>query len=391
MSLNGILASDDVVVVAAKRTAIGRFGGALSRLDSTRLATLLCQGVVRSCGVDPRVVDQVILGNVIAAGEGQNVARQVQLNAGFDMAGTAMSVNQVCGSGLKAVRLAQSALLMGDASVVVAGGVESMSNAPALARRTGKKSFDTTALDDSLFEDGLNDAFHGYPVGHTAENLAVRFHLNRAQIDEYALSSQQRAAQASESGCFDEEIIPVAGLHRDEAIRPDTTLEALESLKPVYDSDGTVTAGNASPISDGASVLILTTAARARELGMDVLARITGYAESGYKPELMGYTPVLAVRRLLARSGQDIDDIDLFEVNEAFASQALVVRRELGIKPECYNVSGGAIALGHPLGASGARILTTLIHGLWRLGLRRGIAALCVGGGQAIAMEVECV
>lgn len=389
MLLEALHSSTDIVITAAKRTAIGKFGGSLSTYTSAQLATLLCQDLTQSCGLDPDTVDQLILGNAISAGEGQNVARQAQLNAGFKCSGTAMSVNQVCGSGLKAIRLAQSAILMGDADVVVAGGVESMSNAPALAKRTGKQSFDVNTLSDSLFRDGLNDAFYDYPVGRTAENLAQRFGLTRQEIDEYAVISQKRAAQATQAGWFAKEIAPIAGLERDESIRPTTSKEALARLEPVYGPSGMVTAGNASPISDGASILVLTTAAKAEELKMKPLARICGYAEAGYKPELMGYAPVPAIKKLLQNHEQNIDDIDLFEVNEAFACQALVVRQELDISPDRYNISGGAIALGHPLGASGARILTTLIHNLRRLGLRRGVASLCVGGGQGIAMEIE--
>jgi acetyl-CoA C-acetyltransferase len=334
-------------------------------------------------------VDQVILGNVLSAGLGQNIARQVQVNAGLGIDGSAMTVNQVCGSGLKAIRLAQSAVLLNDARVAIAGGVESMSGAPAFARRTGKTTFDVNNWGDTLFNDGLTDAFEDYAMGVTAENLNRMFHLQRCQLDEYALDSQRKAAWAWQAGWFDDEVVPVNALTRDETMRPESTLEILSGLPPVYQHGGMVTAGNASPVSDGASMVVVTTARMARELGLAPLARIVGYCEAGYQPGLMGYTPILAIRKLLERCGQGVCDIDLFEVNEAFASQAIVVQQELGIDAARYNISGGALALGHALGSSGTRIVTTLIHNLRRIGARRGIAALCIGGGQAIAMEVE--
>jgi acetyl-CoA C-acetyltransferase len=380
---------NDVVITSAYRTPTGRFRGGLSEVNAVDMASRLVSAALERERIAPDCVDQVILGNVLPAGLGQNIARQVQLNAGLGIDGTAMTVNQVCGSGLKAVRLAQSAVLLADARVAIAGGVESMSGAPAFAPRTGKKTFGTDSWHDTLFNDGLNDAFEDYAMGVTAENLNRMFHLQRSQLDEYALDSQRKAAQAWRAGWFGDEVLPVNGLGSDEVMRPQSTMEILSGLPPVYQQDGMVTAGNTSPVSDGASIVTVTTAEAASELGLTPLVRIIGYCEAGYQPGLMGYTPILAIRRLLDRCGQNIGDIDLFEVNEAFASQAIVVRQELGIDPGIYNISGGALALGHALGSSGTRILTTLIHNLRRTGARTGIAALCIGGGQAIAMEVE--
>lgn len=383
------LSADEVVIAAAYRTPTGKFRGSLSELDAVQLASTLVRQVLSADGIAPEGIDQVIVGDVLSTGLGQNIARQVQIKAGLSIHGTAMTVNQVCGSGLKAVRLAQSAVMMGDARMVIAGGVESMSRAPAYALRNGKHTFDTEHWHDTLFDDGINDAFEDYAMGMTAENLNRLFHLSRHQLDAYALASQRKAAEAWRSGYFDEEIVPIQGLDHDEVMRPESSMEALAALPPVYGGDGEVTAGNASPLSDGASMVIVTTAQEAERWGLQPLARIVGYCETGYRPGLMGYTPVLAIRRLLERLGQQVDDIDLYEVNEAFASQALVVRQELGIDAERYNISGGALALGHALGSSGTRILTTLLHTLHRTGHRLGVAALCVGGGQAIAMEVE--
>ncbi|MDY3126221.1 thiolase family protein [Bifidobacterium mongoliense] len=388
-SYDHALHDQGIVIAAAYRSPTGRFRGSLASLDAVALASALVQEALQRTGVDRGAVDQVILGNVLSTGLGQNVARQVQINAGLPIEGTAMTVNQVCGSGLKAVRLAQTAVLMGDARVALAGGVESMSGAPAFAARRGKHDFDTAHWRDTLTNDGLNDAFGDYAMGVTAENLNRLFHLDRIRLDRYALDSQRKAAAARRHGWFDEEIVPINGLDYDEVMRSDSSLEALGALPPAFGEGGLVTAGNASPLSDGASMVLVTTLAESTRLGLEPLARISGYAETGYRPGLMGYTPVLAIRRLLERLGQQVSDVDLFEVNEAFASQALVVRQELGIDEERYNVSGGALALGHALGSSGTRILTTLLHVMRRTDSHRGVAALCIGGGQAVAMEVE--
>ncbi|WEV69089.1 thiolase family protein [Bifidobacterium sp. ESL0775] len=380
---------DDVVIAASWRTGTGRFRGALSGMSAVEMATDLVKRGLKRSSLSAEIFDQVILGNVLGTGSKQNVARQVQLGAGMPITGTAMSVNQVCGSGLKAIRLAQSAIAMGDADVVLAGGAESMSNATAFARRTGKNEFDLDHWHDTLHYDALNDAFGDYAMGVTAENLAKRFGVGREALDRYAVESQRKAAVAWNAGYFEDEVLPVGGLERDETMRPGTTVEALSKLKPVYESDGMVTAGNTSPLSDGAAVMVVTTAGKARELGLKAQAVIRGYAEVGYRPDQMGYATIPAVKKVLERCRQRVADIDLYEVNEAFATQAWLTREQLGINPERYNISGGALALGHALGASGARILTTLVHNLQRTGKALGVAALCVGGGQGVAMEVE--
>lgn len=380
---------NEIVITAAYRTPTGKFQGSLKDLTAVQLATQLCQQILVKEKIAPQLIQQVILGSVLTAGGGQNIARQVQLDAGLDVAGTAMTINQVCGSGLKAVRLAQSALMLGDAQVVLAGGVESMSQAPAVAARLTKQDFAVDDWQDTLFNDGLTDAFSQQPMGITAENLNRKYHLTRQQLDHFALQSQQKAAQAQAAGWFDEEILPITELLADETVRPQTTLAALQQLSPAFQAEGLVTPGNASPLSDGASLLVLTTTNTARINHWQPLAKITAYQEVGYQPQLMGYAPVIAIQKLLAQKQQTVAEIDLFEVNEAFSSQALLVQQELQIADSQYNITGGALALGHPLGSSGARILTTLIHNLQRTHQHRGIAALCIGGGQAVALEVE--
>ncbi|KFI45781.1 acetyl-CoA C-acetyltransferase [Bifidobacterium bohemicum] len=387
----GQVRDNEVVIAGSWRTATGKFRGALSNMTMVEMTTDLARRGLGRAHMGPAVFDQVILGNVLSTGTGQNVARQVQVGAGMPIAGTAMTVNQVCGSGLKAVRLAQTAVAMGDAQVVLAGGGESMSNAPAFASRTDKNEFDIDHWIDTLHYDALNDAFDGRPMGVTAENLARRFGITRDELDRYAVDSQRKASAAWEAGWFDDEVLPVGGLERDETMRPGTTFDGLSVLKPAYEDGGVVTAGNASPLSDGAAVMVVTTMRRARELGFGAQAVIRGYAEVGHRPDQMGYATIPAIERVLERCGQTGDEIDLYEVNEAFAAQAWLTREQLGINPDRYNVSGGALALGHALGASGARILTTLIHSLQRTGGRFGVAALCVGGGQGVAMEVESV
>ncbi|AXX64886.1 thiolase family protein [Bombilactobacillus bombi] len=382
------MTDQQVVIVAAYRSPTGKFWGQLQPLNSVQLASQLVKQILNRVAINSQMIDQVILGNVLATGAGQNIARQVQLNAGLDQSKTAMTINQVCGSGLKAIRLAQAALVMGDAQAAIAGGVESMSNAPAFAARISKNNF-ANEWQDSLQEDGLKDAFGHYAMGVTAENLAQKFHITRQQQDKYAWQSQQRASFAQEQGWFNDEIIPVVNLNYDEPVRSNSTLESLAKLKPVYQTQGSVTAGNSSPLSDGASALILMTKKQAQKLQLQPLAQIVGYQEVGYRPDLMGYTPVIAIQNLLAQTHQQVSDIDLFEVNEAFAAQALVVQQELGIDNQRYNISGGALALGHALGSSGSRIVTTLVHNLKRTRQQYGIAALCIGGGQAIALEVE--
>ncbi len=383
------LIDQQVVIAAAYRTPTGKFWGQLQPFSSAQLASQLVTKMLAVTNFEKNIIDQVILGNVLSSGTGQNLARQVQLNAGLEPTGSAMTVNQVCGSGLKAIRLAQEALVMNDARAVIAGGVESMSNAPGFVPRSGKNEFLQQSIHDSLQEDGLQDDFGHYAMGVTAETLAQKFQISRKQQDQYALQSQKRAAKASQTGDFDQEILKISPLNYDEPVRPHTDLQTLGKLPPVYQKQGSVTAGNSSPLSDGASALLLMKAETAQAAGMLPLARITAYQEVGYYPELMGYAPVIAIQKLLAKQHQQVSDIDLFEVNEAFAVQALVVQQELQIAPERYNVSGGALALGHALGSSGSRIVTTLVHNLIRTRQQYGIAALCIGGGQAIALEVE--
>jgi acetyl-CoA C-acetyltransferase len=382
--------NDDVVIAASWRTGTGKFCGTLSGLSAVELASeLVVRGLERG-GIQADMFDLAVLGNVIGTGTKQNVARQVQIAADMPIKATAMTVNQVCGSGLKAVRAAQSAIVMGDAQVALAGGVESMSNAPAFAVRVGKNEFDTDGWRDTLYHDALNDAFDGCAMGVTAENLARQFGVDRAELDRYAADSQRKASEAWAAGWFDDEVVSIAGLDRDETMRSGTTAEGLSALKPVFEADGVVTAGNASPLSDGAAMTVLTTMGNAKALGLKPQAVIRGYAEVGYRPDQMGYATIPAIQQLLERcGGQQVGDIDLYEVNEAFAVQAWLTREQLGISPERYNISGGAIALGHALGASGARILTTLVHNLRRTDKALGVAALCVGGGQGVAMEVE--
>jgi len=386
------------VIVSAVRTPIGRFGGALREIPAWRLGATVIAEALRRIDLPPQLVDDVLMGNVLQAGQGMNPARRAAITAGLPDAVPAMTINMVCGSGLRAVALAAQAIALGEAQVVVAGGMESMSQAPylLLSARFGYRLGHGTLV-DSMLSDGLTDAFHDCHMGMTAENIAREYAISREEQDRYALESQRRAARAWEEGIFAEEIVPVeiAGsrgperFERDEHPRPDTTLEALQRLRPAFDPEGTVTAGNASGINDGAAALVLMSEERARELDLVPLAVIRAWAWAGVPPRVMGLGPIPALRAALARAGLTVDDIDLFEINEAFAAQVLAVQRALGIPESRLNVYGGAIALGHPIGASGARILVTLLHGLRRTGGRYGAAALCIGGGMGIAMVVE--
>ena len=391
---------DGIVIASAVRTPSGKFGGQLSSLSAAEMGIVVAREAITRAGVGAGDVDQSIFGIVLQANSGQNVARQIALGAGMTRSSTAMTVNQVCGSGLKAVRLAQSAIVMGDADVVLAGGAESMSNVPFYlpASRFGHKYGNMPCV-DGLHRDGLADAFSHKAMGITAENVARRFHVTREEQDAFAFASHRKAMAARDSGAFEDEMVPVVlssrrgvlRLARDETIRDDTSLEKLAKLRTAFltDGTGTVTAGNASGISDAAAALVLMSAETARRRGVEPLARITGYAEAGIDPEIMGYAPKLAVEKLSRRTGTPLEDVDLFEINEAFAAQSVAVVRDLGLPMNKINVNGGAIALGHPLGASGARVLTTLVHALERRDLRVGVATLCVGGGMAVAMQVE--
>ena len=386
------------VIVAAVRTPIGRFGGVFKDLPAWRLGASAIAGALSRAGLEPAAVEDVIMGNVLQAGQGMNPARRASMAAGLPDSVPAVTVNMVCGSGLRAVVMAAQAIALGEAQIVVAGGMENMSQAPYLltGARFGYRLGHGTLV-DSLLAEGLTDAFHDCHMGITAENIAREYGIGREEQDRYAVESQRRAALAWETGAFADEIIPVEVpgrqgpelVARDEHPRPETTLEGLLRLRPAFDPAGTVTAGNASGINDGAAALVIMAEERAQALGLEPLARIRSWAWAGVPPRVMGLGPIPALRQALARAELTIEDLDLYEVNEAFAVQVLAVQRELGLDPQRLNIHGGAIALGHPIGASGARILVTLVHALRRAGGRYGAAALCIGGGMGIAMIVE--
>ena len=389
-----------VMIVGATRTPIGSFRGSLSPLSAVELGAVTVQRLLESSGLHPEQIDELVFGQVLTAGCGQNPARQTAITAGLPVSTPATTVNLVCGAGLKAVQLAAQAIRCGDADVVIAGGQESMSNAPYLldGARSGLR-FGHTGLQDSMITDGLWDAFNDYHMGITAENVAREYGISREQQDAFAFRSQQKAASAIETGRFDAEIVPVTVkqgkrapqiVRHDEQPRPETTAGQLAQLRPAFLHDeGTVTAGNASTLNDGAAAVLLMSEEKARESGLPVLGHIVSYAVTGVDPSMMGIGPVSACRTALARAGWTLDDVDLIEANEAFAAQALAVGKELGWDEQNVNVNGGAIALGHPIGASGCRILVTLLHEMQRRGVTKGLATLCVGGGQGIALTVE--
>ncbi|WP_436907741.1 acetyl-CoA C-acetyltransferase [Enterobacter kobei] len=389
-----------VMIVGATRTPIGSFRGSLSPLSAVELGAVTVQRLLESSGLHPEQIDELVFGQVLTAGCGQNPARQTAITAGLPVSTPATTVNLVCGAGLKAVQLAAQAIRCGDADVVIAGGQESMSNAPYLLddARSGLR-FGHTGLQDSMITDGLWDAFNDYHMGITAENVAREYGISREQQDAFALRSQQKAASAIETGRFDAEIAPVTVkqgkrapqiVRHDEQPRPETTAGQLAQLRPAFLHDeGTVTAGNASTLNDGAAAVLLMSEEKARESGLPVLGHIVSYAVTGVDPSVMGIGPVSACRMALARAGWTLDDVDLIEANEAFAAQALAVGKELGWDEQNVNVNGGAIALGHPIGASGCRILVTLLHEMQRREATKGLATLCVGGGQGIALTVE--
>ncbi len=389
----------DAVIVRAFRTAIGSFGGALAQTPAHELGATVIRALLQDSGVAPEAVDEVILGQVLTSGSGQNPARQAAIAAGLPHAVPALTINKVCGSGLKAVHLAAQAIRCGDADVVIAGGQENMSLAPhVLPRsRSGQKMGDW-ALRDSMIVDGLQDAFKGYHMGVTAENIASQFGIERNEQDAFAAATQDKAAAALDTERFAAEIAPVTipqrkgdpiVFARDEFPRPGTTAESLGKLRAAFQADGSVTAGNASGINDGAAAVLLMSAARAAELGLEPLATIRAGASAGVDPAIMGTGPIPATRRCLEKAGWTVAELDLVEANEAFAAQAISVNRELGWDPAKVNVNGGAIALGHPIGASGARILVTLLHEMVRRDAHRGLATLCIGGGQGVALAVE--
>ena len=386
-----------IVIVGAARTPVGSFMGALSSVPAHELGAVAISAALQRSGVAPDAVDEVILGQVLAAGQGQNPARQAAVKAGIPVSATAFGVNQVCGSGLRAVALGMQQILAGDARVVVAGGQESMSLAPhCQALRAGTRMGPVTLV-DTMLSDGLTDAFGNYHMGLTAENVARKFAITRESQDAFALASQRKAAEAQREGRFIAEIAPVTVKTRkgnvvvdsDEYIRPDANAEALAKLRPAFDKDGTVTAGNASGLNDGAAALVLMHEDEAARRNLTPLARIASWATAGVEPSLMGTGPIPAAQKALHKAGWSIADLDRIEANEAFAAQACAVNQALGWPQDKVNVNGGAIAIGHPIGASGARILTTLIHELHRAGLDKGIATLCIGGGMGIAMCIE--
>jgi acetyl-CoA C-acetyltransferase len=389
----------DIVIVSAVRTAVGSFNGALSSLPAHELGRVAIAAAIEKSGVMAADVDEVIMGQVLQAGAGQGPARQASVNAGVPVESPAWSVNQLCGSGLRAVALAAQQIAAGDADIVVAGGQESMSQSPHAANlRNGQKMGDL-AFVDTMIKDGLWDAFHGYHMGQTAENIAARWQITREDQDRFAVASQNKAEAAQKAGRFADEITPVTikgrkgdtVVDQDEFIRHGVTYESISGLRPAFAKDGSVTAANASGLNDGAAALVLMTAGEAARRGLKPLARIASWAHAGVAPEIMGTGPIPATRKALEKAGWKVADLDLIESNEAFAAQSLSVVRDLGLDPAKVNVNGGAIAIGHPIGASGARILTTLLHEMKRQGAGKGLATLCVGGGMGVAMCVEAL
>ena len=387
----------DIVIVSAARTPVGSFNGALAALPAHELGKVAIQAAVERAGIAAAEVDEVILGQVLQAGAGQGPARQAAINAGISIEAPAWSLNQLCGSGLRAVALAAQQIRDGASKVVVAGGQESMSQSPhAQHLRNGVKMGEVSFV-DTLLQDGLWDAFHGYHMGQTAENIAARWQITRAEQDLFAVGSQNRAEAAQKAGRFANEIAPVTikgrkadtVVDQDEYIRHGAVLETLAALKPAFNKEGSVTAGNASGINDGAAALVLMSADEAARRGLKPLARIASWAQAGVDPEIMGTGPIPASRKALERAGWSVADLDVVESNEAFAAQSICVLRDLGLDPAKVNVNGGAIAIGHPIGASGARILTTLLYEMQRSGAGKGLATLCVGGGMGVAMCLE--
>ncbi|MBB4657800.1 acetyl-CoA C-acetyltransferase [Parvularcula dongshanensis] len=389
--------ASSVVITAAARTPIGSFGGTLAPLTAAKLGEVTMREVLSRANLDGARIDEVIFGHVLTAAQGQNPGRQASVNAGIPKERPAMTINQVCGSGLRAAMLGASAIRAGEAKVVLAGGQESMSNAPHASQLRDGTKMGPVTLVDTMIVDGLWDAFNGYHMGKTAENLAEKYGISRDEQDQFAAASQQKAAEAQEAGRFDDEIVAVTipgrkgdtVLEKDEYIRAGTTAEKLGGLKPAFEKEGTVTAGNASGLNDGAASLILMSEEAASEHGQTPLARIVSYAHCGVDPAIMGIGPAPASKLALEKAGWSVSDLDLIEANEAFAAQSLAVAREMEWDMDKVNVNGGAIALGHPIGASGARILTTLLYELKRRGGGKGLATLCIGGGMGVAMCVE--
>ncbi len=392
---------DDAVIISAVRTPVGKFQGSLSDFSAPQLGALVVREAVRRIKLDPKQVDECIMGNVVSAGLGQNPARQAAIFGGLDPAAGAMTINKVCGSGLKAVALAAQAVQTGNSSIVVAGGMESMTNAPYLLPNARKGyRLGNGQLIDSMVHDGLWDVYNDYHMGITGENVAEKYGITREEQDEFAVNSHRKAVSAIKECRFKSQIVPVeiparkrgeapTLFEKDECPREDTTMETLRNLKPAFKKDGTVTAGNAPGVNDGAAAVIVTSAQRAKELGITPLARIVAQATSGVEPKWVMMAPVGAVQQIWKKTGWKNEDVDLYELNEAFSVQALGVMRELKLDPNKVNVNGGAVAIGHPIGASGARILVTLLYEMIRRDVHKGIAALCLGGGNAVAMAVE--
>jgi len=389
----------NVVIVAAGRTAVGSFGGSLSKISAVDMGATVLKELLEKTGLATTSVDEVIMGQVLTAGCGQNPARQTAIKAGLDVSTPAITINKVCGSGLKAVQMATQAIMLGDADIVIAGGQESMSQAPHVLpnSRNGQRMGNWNMV-DTMINDGLWDAFNDYHMGITAENIAEKYTITKEQQDQFALASQQKAQAAIESGRFEDEIIPFAIPQRkgdpvifaeDENPRLNASIEGIAKMRPAFKKDGTVSAANASSLNDGAAAVILCNEEKAKELGLPILATIKSYANAGVDPSIMGTGPIPASRRCLEKSGWDAADLDLIEANEAFAVQALSVNKEMGWDTEKVNVNGGAIALGHPIGASGCRVLVTLVHEMIKRDAKKGLATLCIGGGMGVALAVE--
>jgi acetyl-CoA C-acetyltransferase len=388
----------EVVIVAAARTAVGKFGGTIAKVPAAELGAHVIKGLVARTGVDPAHISEVLMGQVLTAGVGQNAARQAVIKAGLPDMVPAMTINKVCGSGLKATHLAAQAILCGDAEIIIAGGQENMSASPHVLNnsRDGFRMGDAKLV-DTMIVDGLWDVYNQYHMGITAENVAKKFNVSRAEQDEFALASQNKAEAAQKAGKFKDEILPFEIASKkgtivfdsDEYIKAGTTLDSLSGLRPAFNKEGTVTAGNASGINDGAAAVMMMSAQKAKQLGLKPLAKIKAYASAGLDPTIMGMGPVPASQRCLQKAGWTHKDLDLMEINEAFAAQAIAVNKEMGWDTSKINVNGGAIAIGHPIGASGCRVLVTLIHEMIRRDAKRGLASLCIGGGMGVALAIE--
>jgi acetyl-CoA C-acetyltransferase len=391
------MAQADIVIVGAARTPVGSFNGAFANTPAHELGATAIKAALERAKVEASEVDEVILGQILTAGQGQNPARQAAMAAGIPAEATAWGLNQLCGSGLRTVAIGMQQIANGDADIIVAGGQESMSMAPHVAHLRGGTKMGDMKMLDSMLKDGLMDAFHGYHMGNTAENVAQKWQLSREEQDRFAVASQNKAEAAQKAGKFKDEIVPVTIKGRkgdvvvadDEYIRPGTTMDAVAKLRPAFNKEGTVTAGNASGINDGAAAVVLMSAAEAQKRGLTPLARIVSWATAGVDPAIMGTGPIPSSRRALEKAGWKVQDLDLVEANEAFAAQACAVNKDMGWNPEIVNVNGGAIAIGHPIGASGARVFVTLLHEMVKRDAKRGLATLCIGGGMGVAMCVE--